>query len=116
MKVEKRTKKCSRWWPNWRAGPIASPMTCGRPLRTMHNFSNFLLEEYSDRLDAIGLNYLERIDAATQRLDHYLRDLLHYGKMGREICRLREVDTTTLIARNLGDVPEPAAAPSVTSK
>jgi PAS domain S-box-containing protein len=105
IKVERRTKKLLEMVAELESWSYSIAHDMRAPLRTMHNFSNFLLEEYSQRLDAIGLNYLERIDAATQRLDNYLRDLLHYGKMGRGELPLREVDTTTLIDEILATYP-----------
>jgi PAS domain S-box-containing protein len=105
IKVEKRTKKLLEMVAELESWSYSIAHDMRAPLRTMHNFSNFLLEEYGPRLDAIGLNYLQRIDAATQRLDHYLRDLLHYGKMGRGELPLREVDTTTLIGEILATYP-----------
>jgi len=105
VKVEKRTRKLLEMVAELESWSYSIAHDMRAPLRTMHNFSNFLLEEYSERLDAIGMNYLQRIDAATQRLDHYLRDLLHYGKMGRGELPLREVDTTTLIGEILATYP-----------
>lgn len=105
VKVEKRTRKLLEMVAELESWSYSIAHDMRAPLRTMHNFSNFLLEEYGDRLDAIGVNYLQRIDAATQRLDHYLRDLLHYGKMGRGDLPLREVDTTALIGEILATYP-----------
>src|SRR5262249_33611361 len=43
------------------------------PLRTMQSFSYFLMQEYGEKLDAVGRDYITRIDAATRRMDDYLR-------------------------------------------
>jgi len=75
------------------------------PLRTMHNFSGFLLHDYGPRLDEVARDYLERIRAAARRLDNYINDLLDYGKVGRGNFPLETVDTERLIAEILDTYP-----------
>lgn len=53
------------------------------PLRSMHSFSDLLLEDYGDRLDEEGRDYLRRIAEAGLRMDRLIGDLLSYGKIGR---------------------------------
>src|SRR5438445_6547749 len=75
------------------------------PLRTMHNFSGFLLHDFGPRLDGIARDYLERIRAAARRFDNYINDLLDYGKVGRGSFPLETVDTERLIAEILDTYP-----------
>jgi signal transduction histidine kinase len=61
------------------------------PMRTMHGFSEILLEQYSDVLDAEGRGYLERIRKAATRLDHLINDLLAFAKVSGANIELRPV-------------------------
>ncbi len=53
------------------------------PLRAMQGFSEAVLEDYSDKLDDQGRDYLERIKSAGIRLDRLIQDLLTYTRMDR---------------------------------
>jgi signal transduction histidine kinase len=58
------------------------------PLRAMQGFSQALLEDASDRLDAGGREYAERIVAGAQRMDQLIQDLLAYSRVSRADLRL----------------------------
>ncbi|MHB9029785.1 MAG: PAS domain-containing sensor histidine kinase [Candidatus Latescibacterota bacterium] len=53
------------------------------PLRSLDGFSLALLEDYSDRLDAEGRNYLNRIRSAAQRMSQLIDDLLNLSRTAR---------------------------------
>jgi PAS domain S-box-containing protein len=58
------------------------------PLRTLDGFSQALLEDYSDKLDAHGQNYLGRIRAGSQRMGQLIDDLLSLSRVSRgEVSR-----------------------------
>lgn len=60
------------------------------PLRAMQGFSQALLEDYGEGLDAEGRDYAERIVAAAGRLDGLIHDLLTYSRLTRaELARER---------------------------
>jgi PAS domain S-box-containing protein len=105
VKVEKRTRKLKEAVAELESWSYSIAHDMRAPLRTMHSFSYFLLNEYGCKLDTIARDYLERIDAATHRLDDYLRDLLHYGKMGGGELPVTSVDTTSLIGEILATYP-----------
>ncbi len=52
------------------------------PLRTLEAFSQFLLEDYGDKLDAEGKDYLTRLAQASARMKHLIEDLLTISRMG----------------------------------
>jgi PAS domain S-box-containing protein len=105
LKVENRTRKLREMVAELESWSYSIAHDMRAPLRTMHSFSNFLLQEYGNRLDAVGRDYVQRIDAATHRLDDYLRDLLHYGKMGRGDLPLGTVDPRQLLIEILTTYP-----------
>ncbi|MCP4649599.1 MAG: PAS domain S-box protein, partial [PVC group bacterium] len=54
------------------------------PLRSINAFSNFILEDYSDRLDEEGQRYLTRIQANSYRMQELIEDLLELSRIDRQ--------------------------------
>ena len=67
------------------------------PLRSMQAFSQFLLDEYSARLDAQGVNYLQQIMRSAVRLDHLVQDVLSYSGILHTTRVMEPVDLDRLI-------------------
>ena len=72
------------------------------PLRSMDGFSLALLEDYSDRLDDEGRDYLQRIRAASQRMGRLIDELLGLSKVTRTELVIRDVDLSAL-AREIAE-------------
>ena len=53
------------------------------PLRAVQGFSQALLEDYGDKLDDTGRDYLNRNTKAAEDLDGLIQDLLAYSKLSR---------------------------------
>lgn len=66
------------------------------PLRSIDGFSQALIEEYCDRLDVTGVDYLQRIRAATQRMGHLIDDLLNLSRVMRCEINFETVDLSHL--------------------
>ncbi|MEH2171716.1 sensor histidine kinase [Nostoc sp.] len=67
------------------------------PLRSIDGFSQALLEDYADKLDALGQNYLQRVRAATQRMAQLIDDLLNLSRLTRSEMRYEKVDLSALV-------------------
>jgi PAS domain S-box-containing protein len=67
------------------------------PLRAMQGFAQAVLEDYGDRLDEDGRNYLDRIKNAAERLDRLIQDLLAYTRISRQDAPLIPLDLGKLI-------------------
>ncbi len=72
------------------------------PLRSIDGFSKLLLEDFSDRHDALGLDYLKRVRAASQRMGRLIDDLLSLSRINRGELRRIQVDLGP-IARRIAD-------------
>jgi len=72
------------------------------PLRGIDGFSLALLEDYADKLDEDGRDYLHRVRAATQRMGTLIDDLLSLSRVTRSEMRLEKTDLST-IARSLAE-------------
>ncbi|MEH2045389.1 sensor histidine kinase [Nostoc sp.] len=67
------------------------------PLRSIDGFSQALLEDYADKLDALGQNYLQRVRAATQRMAQLIDDLLNLSRLTRSEMHCEKVDLSALV-------------------
>ena len=54
------------------------------PLRGIHNYSHFLLEDYSDKLDGEGTSRLRTLVRLSQHMEALIASLLHYSHIGRD--------------------------------
>jgi PAS domain S-box-containing protein len=72
------------------------------PLRSLDGFSQAVIEEYSDKLDDKGKDYLGRIRLASQRMGQLIDDMLKLSRVTRSEMRFENVDLTG-IAREIGD-------------
>jgi light-regulated signal transduction histidine kinase (bacteriophytochrome) len=66
------------------------------PLRSIDGFSQALLEDYLDRLDESGQDFLWRIRAATHRMGQLIDDLLNLSRVTRSEMHLEVVDLSLL--------------------
>jgi len=78
------------------------------PLRAISGFAEALHDEYRDRLDEVGRDYLNEVTSAAGRLNTLVQDLLEYGRVGRINMPLASVSVETAIngaRRQLGELP-----------
>jgi len=67
------------------------------PLRTIEAFSGFLLEDYAEKLDEEGKDYLKRIADASMRMKELIDDLLLISRVGRKYTEIELVDLNKII-------------------
>jgi PAS domain S-box-containing protein len=66
------------------------------PLRGIDGFSQALLEDYGERLDDTGRNYLQRVRAATQKMGVLIDDLLRLSRVTRAEMHREPIDLSQL--------------------
>lgn len=74
------------------------------PLRGINGFARLLLEDYGERLDEHGKEYLRRICSATLRMSELIDGMIDLAQLTREPIHLAEVNLSRLaesIAREL---------------
>jgi PAS domain S-box-containing protein len=71
------------------------------PLRGIHNYAGFLLEDYGQQFDAEGRAKVETLIRLTQRMDDLIDSLLEYSRIGRVEPDLGENDLNQLVAEVL---------------
>ena len=74
------------------------------PLRAIDGFSSALLEDYGDKLDDTGKDYLNRVRNASQRMAQLIDDLLKLSRVTQEKMNWEMVDLSSIaqeVAREL---------------
>ena len=74
------------------------------PLRTLDGFSQALLEDYADKLDDEGKNYLDRIRVNTQRLGILMDALLQLSRLNRKEMATVDCDLSEMARQAVSDV------------
>jgi two-component system, chemotaxis family, sensor kinase Cph1 len=67
------------------------------PLRGIHNYANFLMEDYGTTLDEGGIAKLQTLVRLTQRMENLINSLLHYSRMGRAELSRKPTDLNELV-------------------
>ena len=72
------------------------------PLRGIDGFSKALLDDYRDKLDDTGKDYLNRVRAGAQRMARLIDDLLQLSRLTRAEMRHQRLDLGE-VARKIAD-------------
>ncbi len=74
------------------------------PLRTINGFSQAILEDYKDRLDAQGKDYLTRIKAAAEHMGELTEDMLKLYKVTQMEMDIIKVNLTNIAESIMEDL------------
>jgi signal transduction histidine kinase len=83
------------------------------PLRPLDGFSQALLDDYGDRLDEKGVDYLKRIRAAAQRMGMLIEDLLELSRVSRAELHRQPVDLSAIVSSIVAELRESEPARQV---
>jgi PAS domain S-box-containing protein len=75
------------------------------PLRAMQSFSQFLLDDYGDKLDEQGVHYLHEIMRSAVLLDRLIQDVLSYTRVLHAKLPMERVDLDSLVHGIVADFP-----------
>lgn len=67
------------------------------PLRSIDGFSQVLLEEYQEKIDEQGKNYLQRVRIASQRMAQLIDDMLTLSRVSRSEMNIQQVDLSKIV-------------------
>lgn len=95
------------------------------PLRGIHNYSCFLMEDYGDVLQEDGRVKLQTLVRLSQRMETQIDSLLHFSRLGRVDLNLQETNLNELVHHTLDllrgrleetevDIRIPQPLPSIT--
>jgi len=74
------------------------------PLRSIDGFSQALLEDYADKLDDSGKNYLQRVRSAATRMGELIDDMLQLSRVTRAEMHHETVDLSALAESVVADL------------
>lgn len=84
------------------------------PLRAVDGFSRALLEDYSDRFDQTGREYLERIRRGAQTMGSLIDDLLKLSRVSRAPMKFEEIDLSAMAQQILSELQQIAPERQIT--
>ena len=70
------------------------------PLRAINGFSNFLLEDYAEKMDDEGKRFIDTIRSNATKMDRLITDLLNLSRVSRTRLKYSEVDMKA-VARSM---------------
>jgi len=76
------------------------------PLRGINGFSQALLEDYSDKLDDTGKDYLARVRRASERMAVLIDDLLTLSRISRDDMSMEETNLSRLAREIAADLSQ----------
>jgi PAS domain S-box-containing protein len=94
--VEQRTKALAAANKELEAFSYSVSHDLRAPLRSVDGFSQVLLEDYAERLDDAGKQYLNRIRRATQNMSNLIDDLLNLSKLTRSEVNTQPVNLSEM--------------------
>ncbi|MBD2680606.1 MULTISPECIES: CHASE3 domain-containing protein [Nostoc] len=74
------------------------------PLRTMQGFAQALQEDYTDKLDSVGQEYIQYITEGALQMDTLIADLLAYSRLSRAQIEMQKVDLTGVVEEALKQI------------
>ncbi len=74
------------------------------PLRGIDGFSQAVLEDYEEKLDESGRNYLKRVRAASQRMSQLIDAMLNLARLTRAEIHTKAFDMSVIVEGILDDL------------
>jgi signal transduction histidine kinase len=111
-RVATRTSELRRTMRELEAFTYSVSHDLGAPLRAVQGFGSVLREDYADKLDAAGRDYLERTIGAAERMGRLIEDLVSLSKISLRPLNVGKVDLVILARAIVVDLqvhkPRPA--------
>jgi len=76
------------------------------PLRSISGFAKILDEDYANKLDKLGMDYLSRIHRSSEKMTHLIDDLLNLSRISRQEMARTEIDMSTIAASIISEMRE----------
>lgn len=71
------------------------------PLRGIHNYATFLLEDYQDALQEDGAEKLQTLVRLTKRMESLIDSLLKFSRLGRQELQMQPIDLNQLLSETV---------------
>ncbi len=96
LRVKKRTAELKAVNKELEAFSYSVSHDLRAPLRSIDGFSQALLEDYTDKLDEHGQDYLNRVRNSAQRMGQLIDDLLQLSRVNRNEISHEQVDMAAM--------------------
>jgi light-regulated signal transduction histidine kinase (bacteriophytochrome) len=104
QRVQKRTNQLEEANQELQAFAYSVSHDLRAPLRGMQGFSQALLEDYGDKIDNQGQEYVRRIVAGASRMEDLIQDLLSYSRLSRAELRLQRLDLSNIVMEAMNQI------------
>jgi PAS domain S-box-containing protein len=71
------------------------------PLAAISSLSSIMIEDYADRLDEEGRDFLQRIHDGTKKMMHLIEDMLSLSRVGRHEMKRVDIDLSEMVGKFL---------------
>ncbi len=95
--LQRRTKELVAANRNLEAFSYSVSHDLRNPVHTIGVFADILAEEYAERLDGEGRDYLRRIDAGVKKMQAIIDNMLSLSRIGRQEVRREDVNLSALV-------------------
>ena len=102
--VEERTAELERANQELKAFDYSVSHDLKAPIRHIEGFSEIMIREYSDKLDARGRDFLQRMQSASKRMEQMVADLLSLSLVSRSELNYLKIDMSALALQVFGDL------------
>jgi two-component system, chemotaxis family, CheB/CheR fusion protein len=104
--VERRTQELMATNKELEAFSYSASHDLRAPLRSVSEFSKIIYEDYADKLDAQGRDYLNRIKNGTDRMNQLIEDLLRLSRISLQNLDLMDYDLSRLASAVVNSIHE----------
>ncbi|MBV8657647.1 MAG: PAS domain-containing protein [Burkholderiales bacterium] len=116
VRVAARTSDLRRALQELEAFTYSVSHDLGAPLRAVQGFGAVLREDYADKLDEAGRNYLERTITAAERMGRLIDDLVSLSKISLRPLNVGKIDLVLLANGVVADLQTQRARPAMIFK
>ncbi|MHA1650415.1 MAG: sensor histidine kinase, partial [Candidatus Helarchaeota archaeon] len=102
--VEERTRQLSAAIKELESFAYSVSHDLRAPLRAIDGFSQAILEDYFDKLDEQGKDYLIRIRNASQRMAQLIDDILQLSRLSRSKMQIEQVNLSEIAREIFADL------------
>jgi light-regulated signal transduction histidine kinase (bacteriophytochrome) len=71
------------------------------PLRGIHNYATFLLEDYGEILAGDGTDKLQTLVRLTERMELLIESLLKFSRLGRQDLQMEPIDLNAMLSETI---------------
>ncbi len=86
------------------------------PVKVIDGLTDFLIEDYAERLDEEGRSYLEKIKNGTRRINSIIDDMLLLSKISRQEIEIVDIDLSELARLTINELSSANPDRNVTVK